>query len=81
MTISVRSRALVLKRGNRPPTGFAVSNLGTRMMVLITTLLLALAAPVMQTAWTHWVRGLFARDNGQSVAVRRFAQMTLDQVS
>ncbi|MCP3974853.1 MAG: hypothetical protein GY720_10200 [bacterium] len=51
------------------------------MMVLITTLLLALAAPVMQTAWTHWVRGLFARDNGQSVAVRRFAQMTFDQVS
>jgi hypothetical protein len=49
------------------------------MIVLITTLLLALSAPVMQKAWTHWIRGLFARDNGQSVAVRRFAQMTLDQ--
>ncbi len=49
------------------------------MMVLLTTLLLALAAPVVQSVWVQWVRGIFARDNGQSTAVRRFAQMTANQ--
>ena len=49
------------------------------MIVLITTLLLALAAPVMQNVWVQWVRGLLTRDNGQSTAVRRLAQMVAEQ--
>jgi len=49
------------------------------MMVLLTTLLLALAAPVVQSVWVQWVRGIFARDNGQSTAVRLFAQWTANQ--
>ena len=48
------------------------------MTVLMTTLLLALTAPVVKGVWTQWVRTFFARDNGQSTAVRRFAQMTAD---
>jgi len=49
------------------------------MMVLLTTLLLALAAPAVQSIWVQWIRGIFARDHGQSTAVRRFAQMTAEQ--
>ena len=49
------------------------------MLVLTTTLLLALAAPVVQSVWVQWIRGLFARDNGQSLAIRRFSQMMANQ--
>ena len=48
-------------------------------MIVLLTALLALAAPVMQNVWVQWVRGMLTRDNGQSTAVRRLAEMVAEQ--
>jgi len=49
------------------------------MMVLLTALLVTVAAPTVQSVWIQWIRGMLTRDNGQSLAVRRLAQMVADQ--
>ena len=49
------------------------------MTVLIAALLVTLTAPVAQSVWIQWIRGMFTRDNGQAIAVRRFAQLVAEQ--